>query len=90
VPRLGIIPDRRSGTRLHLRTVFRWALEGVRGCRLETILVGGQRMTSQPAVQRFFEAVSAAAGSVRTTNGPTGVPSKARGDVEADLDQLGI
>ena len=42
-------------------TLWRWHRHGVKGCRLDTILVGGKRFTSAEAIQRFSEAVTAAA-----------------------------
>ena len=48
----GAFPGRRVG----LATLHRWRLSGVRGCTLETILVGGQRFTSRQAIARFIEA----------------------------------
>jgi hypothetical protein len=42
-------------------TLWRWRNRGVRGVRLETVLVGGRRMTSRQALNRFFAAVNAAA-----------------------------
>ncbi len=46
--------------RLHLSTIYRWAQRGVRGVLLETISVGGARMTSTQAIQRFCDGVTAA------------------------------
>lgn len=37
-------------------TLHRWRLHGVRGCKLETLVVGGQRFTSREAICRFIEA----------------------------------
>jgi len=42
-------------------TWWRWSTFGVRGVKLETILVGGRRCTSAEAVRRFIERVTAAA-----------------------------
>ena len=39
--------------RPHRATVYRHSLNGVRGVRLETILIGGRRFTSTEAVHRF-------------------------------------
>ncbi len=50
-------PGRR---RLGYATLHRWRSEGVRGVRLETILVGGLRYTSREAIDRFIEAQNAA------------------------------
>ena len=55
VPKLGVIPERRRGTKLSLRTVYRWALTGANGVRLETILVGGQRFLMPRLLGRLLE-----------------------------------
>lgn len=47
--------------RPHLATVHRWRLRGARGVRLESVLVGGKRFTSQEAIQRFIDATTRAA-----------------------------
>jgi hypothetical protein len=47
--------------RPHISTLHRWRLRGVRGIKLETVLVGGARLTSQQALQRFCDRVTAAA-----------------------------
>jgi hypothetical protein len=56
---------------LHVSTVWRWQLRGVRGVRLETILLGGTRYTSHEALERFTSACTAVANGgvapVRTT-----------------------
>lgn len=52
------LPCRRQGKRLHISTVFRWALRGVRGVRLETIRIGGTLCTSEEALVRFFQHLS--------------------------------
>lgn len=49
------LPRRASGRRLHHATLYRWATDGLRGVRLETIQVGGTLCTSIEALQRFFE-----------------------------------
>jgi hypothetical protein len=40
--------------RPHISTMIRWALRGVKGTRLETVMVGGRRFTSIEAIQRFL------------------------------------
>jgi len=35
-------------------TSWRWALNGIRGVKLESIRVGGQRFTSRQACERFL------------------------------------
>jgi len=57
----GFCPERRAGARPNIATVYRWMIDGVRGIRLESIMVGGTRCTSVQALQRFFDALTAAA-----------------------------
>lgn len=40
-------------------TIRRWATDGIRGIRLETIRIGGRRKTTREACQRFIERVTA-------------------------------
>ena len=42
----------------HLSTIWRWYLRGVRGVKLETLVVGGRRFTSVEAIERFCERLS--------------------------------
>ncbi|MDA1230307.1 MAG: DUF1580 domain-containing protein [Planctomycetota bacterium] len=46
--------------RLSLATLHRWRMTGVRGVRLETILIGGLRYTSREAIGRFIVAQNVA------------------------------
>lgn len=45
----------------HISTIHRWRLRGIRGQKLETILVGGRRFTSVEALERFIARTTAAA-----------------------------
>ena len=54
-------PERRRGVRPNIATIYRWMMNGVHGIKLESILVGGTRCTSVDAMQRFFDALTAAA-----------------------------
>lgn len=40
----------------HAATIHRWMHKGVNGVVLESALLGGQRITSKQAIQRFMEA----------------------------------
>ncbi len=40
-------------------TMARWIQRGVRGARLETIVIGGRRLTSIESLSRFFAAQNA-------------------------------
>lgn len=47
--------------RTHCSTIWRWVNKGVRGQRLETVMIGGIRYTSLESLQRFVEATTRAA-----------------------------
>jgi hypothetical protein len=60
------LPDACSafpGRKVSLPTLHRWRLSGVRGIFLETVLVGGRRMTSLEAIERFLAAQNEQSGS---------------------------
>ncbi len=59
------LPHRRAGKKPHVSTLYRWAGNGLRGVKLETIQVGGTLCTSLEALQRFFDGLGAQSG-VRT------------------------
>jgi len=42
----------------HVSTIFRWALRGIRGVKLETAVVGGRKYTSIEAIDRFIARLS--------------------------------
>ncbi len=46
---------RRRGKPLNVATFYRWAANGSRGVRLETVRVGGSLYTSLEAIRRFSE-----------------------------------
>lgn len=56
--KLPVFRHRRGGKRINVSTLWRWATNGVRGIKLETIMVGGTRETSLEAIERFFEALT--------------------------------
>jgi hypothetical protein len=47
---------RREG--VHLSTVWRWALRGCRGYRLESFNVGAKKFTTLPAYERWLCAIN--------------------------------
>ena len=55
------LPRKPSGKAVHVRTVARWALYGIRGIRLDSLCIGGRRVTSKEACHRFFEALTESA-----------------------------
>ncbi|MBI3461447.1 MAG: DUF1580 domain-containing protein [Planctomycetes bacterium] len=49
-----------------ISTLWRWRQRGVRGVKLETLVVGGRRYTTVEALERFVAATTAAAGDKST------------------------
>lgn len=66
------VPNSKGGRGVNVATIWRWCSRGVKGVRLETVQVGGIRMTSDEALTRFFERLTAAA------NGTAPQPTPAR------------
>ena len=74
--------------RLSLATLHRWRLHGVRGVKLETVLIGGMRYTSHEAIARFIAAQNANETQVHgITRGQRKQQSEAAQDA---LETLGI
>ncbi len=62
---------------VHVSTLHRWRLKGVRGVKLETCRRGGSRCTSLQALQRFHDEIT------RRTDGETYFLSEEDADVLA-------
>lgn len=67
-----------GGKRLSLATLHRWRLHGVRGTKLETVLIGGSRYTSAEAISRFVRAQN-----VDQSPAPAITPTQRRRQAEA-------
>lgn len=52
------LPKRPNKKKVPPNTIVRWSQQGLSGVFLETIRIGGTRMTSREALQRFFEALT--------------------------------
>ena len=82
------LPRRRRGKKPHASTLYRWALNGVQGVRLEVIRVGGTLCTSLEALQRFCERCT------DPSSRPPSATSKSRQrairKAERELDAAGI
>ena len=51
----GRLPRRGSGRPIHVATLYRWALHGSQGIRLETVQIGAQKFTSRQAIERWVK-----------------------------------
>jgi hypothetical protein len=63
VPRLPWLRGR-GGKRLHVATVHRWVTRGVHGIRLEYLQRAGTRVTTEAALLRFFDRLTAAEAAI--------------------------
>ena len=44
-----------TGKRPHIASIYRWIQKGIAGVQLETLIIGGTRLTSTEALDRFFQ-----------------------------------
>ncbi len=58
-------------------TLYRWSFKGIRGAKLESLVVGHKRFTSREAVGRFIAAMNAG-----QTPAPAFTPSQRRRQAE--------
>jgi len=61
-----LFPSARTKGQLTPATVYRWASRGIEGVVLETVRVGGVRMSSREAVKRFIDRRSGTPASERS------------------------
>jgi hypothetical protein len=78
-----VLPRRRNGKKPSVSTLWRWAKAGLRGHRLESLMVGGVRCTTCRALQEFFERVTEAEACPESRRL---IPQR----VDRDLDQDGF
>jgi hypothetical protein len=86
-----LLPRRRGGKRPHFSTLWRWALRGIRGIRLETISVGDTLCTTREALEEFIRRVTEARG-ISTTSASHMSRQRKReiAQAEHNLDRAGI
>jgi Protein of unknown function (DUF1580) len=65
-----------DGVRPNISTVWRWATTGIKGVKLESVVVAGRRCTTMKAYREF--AASVAAGNSTTAETPAPTPRKAK------------
>ena len=71
-------------------TLHRWRLRGCRGVKLETALVGGRRVTSREALQRFSDRTIAAATGEQSAGRTPRQRERRIAAAERELDKAGI
>jgi uncharacterized protein DUF1580 len=75
---------------VHVSTLHRWRLRGIRGIRLETCLIGGIRYTSHEALARFVTATTAAADGIAATASMSDQRLQQIEEAERELAKVGI
>ena len=83
-----MLPHTRGGRPVHVATLFRWSNHGLRGRRLETLKIGRSTVTSEQALQRFFDQLTAK--SAKTGPPPAGKQAGTNSQVERLLDEFNI
>ena len=76
-----LVKERLPGKRLSPATIWRWRLKGVRGVRLESVLVGGCWCTTRAAFAEFLRAQTAVANAAHKQG--TGRSEDTARDLEA-------
>jgi hypothetical protein len=76
-----------TGRRPNLSTGWRWSTKGCRGIRLETVIVGGKRLTTVEMVRAFIRATTDARNATYETQyvAPTSQRQKQIEKASADL-----
>jgi hypothetical protein len=82
--------ERVTGQRPNPSTLHRWRIRGVKGVKCETILAGGRRMSSIPAVHRFFAGITAAADGTSPAPRTNRQREAAIARAEAELEKAGV
>lgn len=75
---------------INASTIWRWYSKGVGGVRLETVVIGATRHTTEEACLRFIEATTAAANGERTTTSTSARRQKAIDAAEKELAEMGV
>jgi len=71
-------------------TLHRWRQRGVRGIKLETVLLGGRRFTSREALERFSAAVTSAANGKTAVSSPSAARRRSIELAERQLNEAGM
>jgi len=71
-------------------SVWRWVLRGVGGIKLESILIGGRRLTSSESIQRFADARTAQANGEPVPTRTSRQRQAAIDRAERELSEAGI
>ncbi len=76
--------------RPHTTTMWRWMTRGVRGHRLETVVIGGRRFVSHEALHRFITATTAASPGAPSVPAPSARRKRELAAAEVKAAAMGI
>lgn len=71
-------------------SIWRWALYGINGLKLETIKIGARRFTTKQAIHRFIAGESTSSNCPPTPKKKAGRPPRDRAAVADELTKAGI
>ena len=74
----------------HIATIWRWAMKGVRGVRLESFCCGAKRLTSVEALERFVCRTTEAAGGTLSDEATESSRKREIAKAEAACEAAGI
>lgn len=78
----------KTGRRMDISSLWRWAVRGVRGIKLEHIRVGRELRTSRQALDRFYRRLAEAYVDERSP--ATSITSSRHSAAEAELEAAGL
>jgi len=84
------VPNRDGKRGVNVSTMWRWIQRGIHGVRLESLLIGGIRMSTEQALARFFERTTAAASGEVPPAQTSKQRERAINKAEADLAEMGM
>ena len=94
MPKQSLLPpvdavEQVTGRRPSLSTLHRWRLRGVRGVKLQTVLVGGRRFVTEDAVREFIAATTMAGERDPSARAEAGSRDRQIEDAESQLREMG-
>lgn len=81
---------KKVASRPNLSTVWRWAMKGSNGIKLETVTIGGRRFTSEEALKRFIHKTTAKANGPAEPSRTDAQKRRAIREAMKELEEAGI
>lgn len=84
------VVNREGSKGVNVATLWRWTMRGCKGIKLESLMCGGVRMSSKPALSRFFAKLTALANGETAPIVSTKGRERAIREANEALDRAGI